>query len=136
MFHPKQKAVCGWDVQWPWSRPCPKEDTAPGGTRLVTRLGVSLSHPWVGECDGDGAQQPERWLCSCQSLSGKLFAGHRLETGINCTEAKLGLDGTRIALPEGFLIITATFLTSDIVILIYMIYGNTGGNDSSIYKQD
>lgn len=62
-------------------------------------------------------------------------AGHKLETGINCTEANLGLDGTRIGLPEGFSI-TATILTSDIVILIYMIYGNTVGNDSSIYKQD
>lgn len=64
-------------------------------------------------------------LSSCQSLFGKLFAGHRLETGINCAGANLGLDGARIGLPEGFSIITATVLTSDIVILIYMIYGNT-----------
>lgn len=45
------------------------------------------------------------------------------------------MDGTRVGLP-GFSIITATVLTSDIVILIYMIYGNTVCNDSSIYKQD
>lgn len=103
-------------------------DTAPCGEWLVTGLRVNLCHPWVME---NGHSR----LDSAKIFWGN-FAGHRPEPSTNCTEANLGLDGTGPGLPGGFSVITAAVRSSDTVILIYVIYGNTVRNDSSIYKQD
>lgn len=103
-------------------------DTAPCGEWLVPGLRVNLCHPWVME---NGHSR----LDSAKIFWGN-FAGHRPEPSTNCTEANLGLDGTGPGLPGGFSVITAAVRRSDTVILIYVIYGNTVRNDSSIYKQD
>lgn len=68
VFHPQWRTGCFWvgcvvAVEQPPLQGCRalgslEEDTAPGGAWLVTRLHVNLSHPWVGDCDGEWAQQP------------------------------------------------------------------------------
>lgn len=93
-----------------------------------TGLCVTMGHPWVME---DGHSR----LDSAKIFWGN-FSGHRVEPSTNCSQAKLSLDGTGLGLPGGFSIITVAVRTGGTVILIYMIYGNAGCNDSSIYKQD
>lgn len=117
-----------------WSRPCSKGSEQPGGGQsdewLVTGFCVNMCHPWVME-NGHSS------LDSAKKSFGETVQGTELSPAQTAPRpTNLILNSTGLGLPGGFSIITAAVRTSGTVILIYMIYGNTVCNDSSIYKQD